>query len=77
MDSLYGMGAAGPSAVGWIAALFFLAAGVLFIVRRQEVNALQKATIGARLPNGCAVAEGVLLILMAIVVAIGARAGWL
>ena len=58
------------------AAALFLVAGILFIVRREEVTWLQKAAIGARLPVGCAVAEGVLLILLAVLVVILMRSGW-
>ena len=56
--------------------VFMLLAGVFFIVRRREVTDVQKAVIGARMPVGCAVAEGICLLLMAVVVATLDRMGW-
>jgi hypothetical protein len=57
-------------------ALFLLAAGLLVIVKRREVLWVQKAVFGARLPMGCAVAEGVALLAMAIGVAVLGWMGW-
>ena len=56
--------------------VFMLFAGLFFIVRRREVTEIQKAVVGARMPVGCAVAEGLFLILLAAVVAVLDRMGW-
>jgi hypothetical protein len=50
--------------------------GILMIVKRNEITSLQKAAIGARLHSGCAVAEGIVLILIAAVIALLHWRGW-
>jgi hypothetical protein len=57
--------------MGLFAVLFFIAAGIFFIVKRKEVTWVHQSVIGARLPAGCAVAEGIFLIFCAAVI------GWL
>ena len=51
--------------------------GLLLIVMREEVTLLQKMAFGARLHVGCAVAEGVAVIVFALAVAILYSRGWL
>jgi hypothetical protein len=52
-------------------AMIFLALSGLFLIfQRQTVTDLQKMAIGGRLPAGCVVAQGVLLLLAALVIAI-------
>lgn len=58
----------------WIAALVFAASGVALIVRRDAAARGQGLVFGGRMPAGCAVAEGVgLLVLALVVVLFGSR----
>jgi hypothetical protein len=45
-------------------------------VKRAEVTSLHKVAIGARLRPGCAVAEGLLVIVLAAVMAVLYSRGW-
>lgn len=61
----------------WGAIGFFLIAGVVLIIWRNEFTSLQARTFGARLHPGCAVVEGVAFILFALIYYLVYRAGLL
>ena len=52
------------------ALIFLPLAGLFLILMRREVTLMQKMAIGGRMPVGCAVVEGLVLILAALVLAI-------
>ena len=51
----------------WLSIAFLAAAGAFWLLKRDEVLALHRNTIGGRFPMGCVVAEGVAILLVAIV----------
>lgn len=50
----------------WISIAIFLLVGAGLIIWRKEASSLQGMAFGARLHPGCAVAEGVLLLILAL-----------
>jgi hypothetical protein len=60
----------------WTAATLFVIVGVIFILRRSDVARAQSLVAGGRLGAGCAVAEGILFLLMAMGTVILYRYGW-
>jgi hypothetical protein len=60
----------------WAAAILFLGVGLIFIIRRADLARAQSIVAGGRLGAGCAVAEGILFLLMAIATAVLHRYGW-
>ena len=60
-----------------IAIVLFLAAAAVLIVWRRELANLQAMLAGGTLPPGCAVAEAVVMILLAALVFVAYREGWL
>jgi hypothetical protein len=60
----------------WAAVILFAAVGVAFIVRRADLARAQSLVAGGNLPPGCAVAEGILLLLMALAAMVLNRYGW-
>jgi hypothetical protein len=50
--------------------IFLALAGLFLIFQRKTVTDLQNMAFGGRLPAGCAVAEGALLLVGALVLAI-------
>ena len=59
----------------WAATLLFALAGVAFIVRRHDLARAQAVVAGGRLGAGCAVAEGIVLLLMALAAVVMNRYG--
>jgi len=62
--------------VVWIATILFAAVGLIFILRRADLARAQSLVAGGRLGAGCAVAEGILLLLMAIATVVMHHYGW-
>jgi hypothetical protein len=60
----------------WTAATLFVIVGVIFILRRSDLARAQSLVAGGRLGAGCAVAEGILFLLMAIATVVLYRYGW-
>lgn len=60
----------------WIAAILFSVVGLIFILRRADLARAQSLVAGGRLGAGCAVAEGILFLLMAIATVVLHRYGW-
>ena len=60
----------------WAAAILFAAVGLIFILRRADLARAQSLVAGGRLGAGCAIAEGILLLLMAIATVVMHRYGW-
>ena len=52
------------------AMIVLVLSGLFLIFQRKTVTDLQKMAFGGHLPAGCAVAEGALLMLVALVIAI-------
>ncbi len=62
----------------WIAIVLFVVIGVVLIVWRKELTYWQSQMVwGATMHPGCAVVEGVLLILLALAFYLAHRAGLL
>ena len=59
----------------WASAILFALIGIAFIVRRHDLARAQSLVAGGRLGAGCAVAEGVLLLLMALAALVMNRYG--
>jgi hypothetical protein len=59
----------------WAAAILFALVGLGFIVRRHDLARAQSLVAGGSLGSGCAVAEGALLLLMALAVIVMNRYG--
>jgi hypothetical protein len=59
-----------------IAAILFVIVGVILILRRDDLARAQSLVAGGRLGAGCAVAEGILFLLMAIATVVLYRYGW-
>jgi predicted membrane-bound mannosyltransferase len=59
----------------WAAPILFALIGLGFIVRRHDMARMQSLVAGGRLGAGCAVAEGVLLLLMALAAVVMNRYG--
>lgn len=59
----------------WASAVLFALIGLGFIVRRRDLARAQSLVAGGRLGPGCAVAEGVLLLLMALAAVLMNRYG--
>jgi hypothetical protein len=62
--------------VVWAAAILFAAVGLIFILRRADLARAQSLVAGGRLGAGCAIAEGILFLLMAIAMVVLHRYGW-
>jgi len=62
--------------VAWIAVILFSVVGLIFILRRADLARAQSLVAGGRLGAGCAVAEGILFLLMAIATVVLHRYGW-
>jgi hypothetical protein len=62
--------------VVWAAAILFAAVGLIFILRRADLARAQSLVAGGRLGAGCAVAEGILFLLMALAAVLMHRYGW-
>ena len=60
----------------WAAAILFVIVGLIFIIRRTDLARAQSLVAGGRLGAGCAVAEGILFLLMAIAAVVLHRYGW-
>ncbi|HEV7425808.1 MAG TPA: hypothetical protein VGQ46_05535 [Thermoanaerobaculia bacterium] len=60
----------------WLAAILFVVVGVIFILRRADLSRAQSLVAGGRLGAGCAVAEGIVFLLMAIATVVLYRYGW-
>ena len=60
----------------WAAAILFAAVGLIFILRRADLARAQSLVAGGRLGAGCAIAEGILFVLMAIATLVLHRYGW-
>ena len=60
----------------YLVAGLIVLAGLFFIVMRRDVIGIQKATLGGRMPPGCAVAEGIAIILFGVFLAVAYYAGW-
>jgi hypothetical protein len=48
----------------WVGILFLGAIGAAMIIWRKEFALIQAMAFGARLPAGCAVAEGLIILLL-------------
>jgi hypothetical protein len=64
------------STIVWLAAILFVIVGVILILRRSDLARAQSLVAGGRLGAGCAVAEGILFLLMAIATLVLYRHGW-
>jgi hypothetical protein len=62
--------------VVWAATILFVIVGLIFILRRADLARAQSLVAGGRLGAGCAVAEGILFLLMAIATLVLHRYGW-
>jgi hypothetical protein len=60
----------------WLAAILFVIVGVIFILRRNDLARAQSLVAGGRLGAGCAIAEGIVFLLMAIAAVVLHRYGW-
>jgi hypothetical protein len=60
----------------WAAVALFTVVGVVFIVRREDLARAQSVVAGGNLAPGCAVAEGILLLAMALAALVMSRYGW-
>jgi len=60
----------------WVAVILFTAVGIIFIVRRTDLARAQSLVAGGRLGAGCAIAEGILFLLMALAAVVMHRYGW-
>jgi hypothetical protein len=60
----------------WLAAILFVIVGVIFILRRGDLARAQSLVAGGRLGAGCAIAEGIVFLLMAIATVVLHRYGW-
>jgi hypothetical protein len=60
----------------WAAVILFTAVGIVFIIRRQDLARAQSLVAGGNLAPGCAVAEGILLLAMAVAALVLSRYGW-
>ncbi len=59
----------------WLAAATIAAAGIALIIWRRPAAYWQGMVIGGSTPAGCAVAEGVALLLIAIIAVVFVRQG--
>jgi hypothetical protein len=59
----------------WSAVVVFALLGVIFILRRRDLARAQSLVAGGNLAPGCVVAEGIILLLMALAVAIAQQFG--
>lgn len=64
------------STIVYLAAILFTAVGIIFIVRRTDLARAQSLVAGGRLGAGCAIAEGILFLLMALAAVTMYRYGW-
>jgi len=63
------------NAIVWLAAILFTAVGIILIVRRTDLARAQSLVAGGRLGPGCAIAEGILFLLMALTAVVMHRYG--
>jgi len=63
------------NAIVRLAAILFTAVGIIFIVRRTDLARAQSLVAGGRLGAGCAIAEGILFLLMALAAVVMHRYG--
>lgn len=59
----------------WIAIVLFVLAGVALIIWRKDLTEVQAMLLGARMHVGCAVAEAIMLLIMALIFYLGVRSG--
>jgi len=59
----------------YLAAILFTAVGIIFIIRRNDLARAQSLVAGGRLGAGCAIAEGILFLLMALAAVVMHRYG--
>lgn len=64
------------TAMVWIAAVFFAAAGVGLILKRRTAANVQSFLAGGSMHPGCAVAEGIAVILLGVLVVVAWVRGW-
>lgn len=62
--------------MSWFAVVFFVLIAILFYAKRRELAHMQAAVAGGNVLPGCAVAEAVLFLLMAVGVVIAHYRGW-
>ena len=55
--------------MSWLAILILLAAGAFWLHQRGEVLSLHRTTLGGRFPMGCVIAEGVVILAIAVIAA--------
>ena len=61
----------------WAGATFMAIVGIAVIAARRPLASLQEMTIGGRIPAGCVIAEGVVLVLIGVLLAIAHMSGLL
>jgi hypothetical protein len=61
----------------WLSIALFATVGIALILWRKEATAMQEMLLGGRLHPGCAIAEGLLLLLLALAYYLLNRAGLL
>lgn len=59
----------------WVAIIFFVVAGVALMIWRKELTEVQALMLGARMHVGCAVAESIILFVLALIFYLGIRSG--
>ena len=59
------------------ASFLFVALGILLIVQRSQLAQLQELLAGGSVPLGCAIAEGVVLFVLAAIVVVAWLEGWI
>jgi hypothetical protein len=62
-------------AMWWVTIGIFVFAGVALILWRKDLAEVQAMLAGARMPPGCAVAEGVVLLIIAVIFFFAVRSG--
>ncbi|HVK37883.1 MAG TPA: hypothetical protein VNA88_05085 [Candidatus Kapabacteria bacterium] len=61
----------------WFAAIFFALAGILMVIRRQEIARGQSMMWGGTTMPGCVVVQGVLLVLAGALFLVAREMGWI
>ena len=61
----------------WAGAAFMVIVGIAVIAARRPLASLQEMTIGGTMPAGCVIAEGVVLLLIGVLLAIAHVSGFL
>ncbi|MFP5245360.1 MAG: hypothetical protein ACLGH0_01610 [Thermoanaerobaculia bacterium] len=60
----------------WIAAAFIAFTGLLLLAQRRKLAEMQAMILGGSVVPGCVVAEGVVVLLIAVLIAVAHVAGW-